>query len=89
MEPSSTRGNSPELWNKLLEILDEKLQLGLLDKLRRVSSYHFEDSILFIEAGTADDETYLSKSVTLQQLAIFAEDVTKVKEIKIKPRENK
>lgn len=80
------RGNNPELWNKLLETLDDKLQLGLLDKLRRVNSYHFEDSFLFIEAGSDEDETYLSKPATLQQLAIFAEDTTKAREIKIKQR---
>lgn len=81
-----TQGNNPELWNKLLDILDERLQLGLLDKMRRVATYHFEEQLLIIEAGTDEDEQYLNKSTTLHQLQIFAEDATRVKEVRIKPR---
>ena len=86
MGTSPTKGNNPELWNKLLDVLDERLQLGLLDKMRRVATYHFEDNLLIIEAGTDEDEQYLKKSTSLQQLVIFAEDATKVKEVRIKPR---
>ena len=83
---SEAKGNNPELWNKLLEALDEKLQMALLDKVRRITSYHFEDGVLYVEAGTADDEEYLKKSSTFQQLQLFAQDATKVREVRIKPR---
>lgn len=80
------KGNNPELWTKLVDALDDKLQMALLDKIRRISSYHFEDDILFIEAGTAEDEEYLKKSSTSQQLQLFAQDATKVREVRIKAR---
>jgi hypothetical protein len=83
MTESKVRGNCPELWEKLLSDLDEKLQLGLLDRLRRVAAYHFETEILFIDPASPEDLTYLSKGTTLQQLELFAQDATKVHEVRI------
>lgn len=84
MSDGNPHGNNPEQWTRLLELLDEKLQLGLLDKLRRVNAYHFEATTLIIEPGTSDDESYLNKPATNQQLLVFAEDATGVTEVKIK-----
>ena len=36
MTPSGIKGNNPELWDKLLAFLDDKLQLGLLDNLKKI-----------------------------------------------------
>jgi hypothetical protein len=83
MGESKARGNCPELWEKLLTELDEKLQLGLLDRLRRVAAYHFETEILFIDPSSLDDANYLNKGATLQQLTVFAEDAAKVTEVRI------
>lgn len=83
MSEGKARGNNPERWQKLLSDLDEKLQLGLLDRLRRVNAYHFETEILFIEPATSADESYLTKGPTLQQLALLAQDATEVEDVKI------
>ena len=85
MSISSQKGNNPELWNKLLEVLDEKLQLGLLGKLKNITAYHLEDGILTIEPGDQKDEDYLKKDAVFQQLQILAQDAIKVEKIKIKP----
>ena len=74
MHPSSKRGNNPEAWNKLLELLDDKLQLGLLDHLKRVASYHIEDKALTIQPDSNKDYDYLNKSAVSQQLSIFASE---------------
>ena len=81
-----TRGNSPEAWNRLLSDLDEKLQLGLLDRLKRVASYHVEDETLFIEPGSPDDAQYLTKDTVFQQLELLAQETVKVERVKIKLR---
>lgn len=86
-EPSSGKGNNPELWNKLLADLDEKLQFGLLERLRRVQSYHFEGDTLFIQPANQDDHLYLSKPAFLQQLQVFASHSSKVETIKVKALE--
>lgn len=83
MNTSSLKGNNPELWEKLLVELDDKLQLGLLDRLRRITAYHFENEILYLETSLPDDEQYLKKPAVAQQLLLFAEEVTGVKEVKI------
>ncbi len=79
------KGNDPERWQRLLDALDEKLQLGLLDHLRKVQSYHFETDSLFIEAYSKEQGEYLSRSAVLQQLQVFAEDSIGIKEVHIKP----
>ena len=86
MGSSSEKGNNAELWNKLLTELDEKLQLGLLDHLKRITSYHFEDDVLYVEPGTPEDEKYLTKDSALQQLQLLAQVVCKVERVKIKKR---
>jgi len=84
MTPSAAKGNDPERWEKLLTLLDEKLQLGLLDYLNRVNSYHFEADTLFIEPGSEADTTYLKRDPVLRQLELFAQDATKVERVKLK-----
>jgi len=83
MTESKARGNCPELWERLLGELDEKLQLGLLDRLRRVAAYHFETEILFIDPSSPEDCAYLNKGPTLQQLELFAQDAANVHEVRI------
>jgi len=78
-----TKGNNPELWDKLLAALDEKLQLGLLDHLRRVVAYQFEEGILLIEPGNPQDRQYLTKDSVLQQLELLAQDAVKIEKVKI------
>lgn len=83
-DASSAKGNNPELWQKLLDDLDEKLQFGLLEKLQRISSYHFEGETLFIEPSTTEDGTYLSKAGAMAQLQVFAQAATKVEKVSLK-----
>jgi len=84
MSDGVAKGNNPKLWEKLLADLDEKLQLGLLDRLRRVHAYHFESDTLFIEAGSVDDEAYLQKGSHFTQLSLLAQDATGVTEVKFR-----
>jgi len=79
------KGNEPERWEKLLAVLDEKLQLGLLDYLRRVAAYHFEEDILYIEPGSKSDEEYFKREAAFQQLNLLAQDAVKVDKVKIRP----
>lgn len=86
MTSGSAKGNDPLKWDKLLADLDEKLQLGLLTRLRRVAGYHIEAETLYIEPGSGDDEGYLSKAATLQHLSLIAHDSIGVVFVKLKSR---
>jgi len=84
MSDGPAKGNNPQLWDRLLAHLDEKLQLGLLDRLRRVQANHFEGDTLFIEADSLEDNAYLNKGSNLQQLTLLAQDATGVEAIKFR-----
>ncbi len=79
------KGNDPQRWNKLLAVLDDKLQLNLLEHLHRVAAYHFEEDILYLEAASTEEEEYLKKDSVLQQLQLHAADALNVERIKIRP----
>lgn len=87
MDSAKGKGNNPELWEKLINLLDDRLQLGLLDYLSRVKSYHFEDETLFIVPGSADDLKYFERDSVSQQLQIYAGDATKVTRVKFRAPE--
>jgi hypothetical protein len=78
------KGNDPKRWNQLLEALDEKLQLNLLEHLRRIAAYHFEEDVLYLEPATPEEEEFLKKDAVLQQLQLYAIDILKVDKVKIK-----
>lgn len=84
MASSAAKGNNSERWAKLLAALDERLQLGLLDYLERINSYHFEANNLYIEAGDEEDRSYLARPSTLQQLELLAQDAIQVEKVIIK-----
>lgn len=80
---AESKGNNPVLWQKLLDEVEDKLQLGLLDHLRRVTAYHFEDDLLIIAAGTDQDREYFEKHTTIQTLKLFAEKVAGINRVRI------
>ena len=85
MSDGVAKGNNPVLWEKFLADLDEKLQLGLLDRMRRIQAYHFESETLFLEPGSVEDEAYLQKGAQFTQLCLLAQDSTGVTEVKFRP----
>lgn len=84
MASSKEKGNDPQRWQKLLESLDEKLQLGLLDYLQKAAGYHFEEDTLFIEPANDTDHDYLSRDEIVQQLQLLAQDAVGIEKLKIK-----
>ena len=86
MSQASAKGNNPELWDRLLAELDDKLQLGLLDRMKRVKAYHFESGTLFIELGNSEDEGYFKKGGALQHLELIAQDATGVRELRLREK---
>ncbi len=84
MSNTADKGNDAQRWTKLLEGLDDKLQLGLLDKLNKIKAYHFEEDNLFIEPGSPEDLEYLKKDSVLQQLELLAQDIIRIEKVKIR-----
>ncbi len=80
---NESKGNNPELFSQLLSLVDEKLQLGLLDALKKIHSYHFEDETLFLKVEAAELLEYLKRDAVFQQLSIFAKDACQVERVKV------
>ena len=78
------KGNDQERWNKLLQLLDDKLQFGLLENLRGTASFQFEGNTLSIECGDDSVKEYLSRPAVLHQLELLAQDGAKVDKIVIR-----
>lgn len=75
------KGNNPERWRRLLDSLDEKLQFGLLDQLKKVASYHFEEQSLYLGASTLAQAEYLKQAPVLQQIQLLAQDVVQIERV--------
>lgn len=84
MTAGDPKGNYPERWDKLLQGIDERLQLGLLDQLKKVAAYHFEEDVLYIEPSDPTNQSYLMRSSNLQQLQILAAELVQIERVKIK-----
>lgn len=78
------KGNDSERWNKLLQVLDEKLQFGLLENLRSSVGYEFDGNTLTVECDETSVRDYLSRSAVLHQLELLAQDAVKVEKIVIR-----
>ena len=81
---AASRGNNPKAWEKFLDTLDEKLQFGLLARIKNSTSYHFEESILYIEFNQQTDIDYLNKDAMKQQLQILAKDILGVEKVVVR-----
>ena len=78
---AASSGNNPKAWEKFIETLDERLQFGMLSRIKNSSSYHFEESTLYIEFNQQNDIDYLSKDAMKQQLHILAKDILGVEKV--------
>ena len=84
MSNASSKGNNPERWEKFLHGLDDKLQLGLLDKMHKIAAYHFEEDVLYLQPGSTQDEEYLKRDSVFHQLELLAQDLIAVDKVKLK-----
>ena len=81
VDDAQIQGNDRARWKKLLDGIDEKLQFGLLDHLRRARLFHFEENTLFIESAAQEDLEYLARPHVHQQLELFAQDLMGVDKV--------
>lgn len=58
-------------WESLLVTLDERLQLGLLNKLEALNGHYLEGNTIILETNNNLDYEYLSKPQVKQQIELF------------------
>lgn len=72
-----------QLWDQIREGLEEKLQYGLLDQAKRVSSVRLEGSELIL--STSDDEAFefFSAQINQQRLVIASRGLFALSAVRI------
>jgi hypothetical protein len=76
----------PKIWSDILELLSEKLQLGLLEQAKCVTEARIENHELWIKTDNEDAFKFFSSEVNQQRLIILARPVIAIE--KIVPEKN-
>lgn len=66
---------APDLWKKILDLLEEKLQMGLLQQARAVSTARIEGDDLILSVTTPEAKEFFSAHVNQQRLLILARPI--------------
>ena len=61
-----------EIWNKILEVLDEKLQYAFLNQARSVRDVRFEGSELVLVVSSPESVAFLNSDLNQQRLMIIS-----------------
>lgn len=61
-------------WENLLLMLDDRLQLGLLNKLEALNGHYLEGDTIILETNNQLDFEYLSKPQVKQQIELFLKE---------------
>ena len=61
-----------EIWAKILEVLDEKLQYAFLNQARSVQDVRFEGSELVLTVSSQESVNFLSADLNQQRLMIIS-----------------
>lgn len=61
-----------EIWNKILEVLDEKLQYAFLNQARSVKDVRFEGSELVLVVSSPESVAFLNADLNQQRLMIIS-----------------
>ncbi len=71
------------LWSKILELLEEKLQMGLLQQARSVSAARVEGHDLVLKVITPEAKEFFSAEVNQQRLLILARSIASFERVRV------
>ena len=80
---NSSNQQSQEVWQKILQILDEKLQYGLLEQAKMVVDVSLEDTELTITVANQEAERFFSNEQNQQRLIIQSRPDVKLSKVKV------
>ncbi|MCC6954081.1 MAG: hypothetical protein IT290_08185 [Deltaproteobacteria bacterium] len=70
-----TQQSAKDVWKQILEILDDKLQYGLLEQTQAVSEVRIEGDDLILAVSTSEAYEFFSGHVNQQRMLIMARPV--------------
>ncbi len=78
---------SAKAWEKILLLLEDKLQMGLLEQTRAVVDVNLEGAELTLFVASDESFDYFSSEVNQQRLIIMSRPVISLERIRVKRRD--
>ena len=78
-----TQQAAEKVWSSILEILDEKLQYGLLEQARAVSEVRIEGDELILTVSTPEAREFFTAHVNQQRLLIMARPICALTKVSV------
>lgn len=75
--------SAAELWDKLLRILEEKLQYGMVEQTRSVTSVNLEGAQLILTVNSNEALQFFQAETNQQRLIIMARPMIRLESIKV------
>ncbi len=73
-----------EFWPKVVEQIEEKLQLGLLEQIRAVTDVSFSGGELSLVVATPEALEFFSAHINQQRLMIMARPVVNIERVTVR-----
>jgi len=81
------KGPEINLWEKVLDLLEDKLQMGLLQQARAVKSARVEGHDLVLTVSSAESKEFFSAHVNQQRLLILARPIASFERVVVTEEE--
>ena len=76
--------HAPDFWPKIVEQIEEKLQLGLLEQVRAVIEASFTGGELALAVATTEAYEFFGAHVNQQRLIILARPVITIDRVSVR-----
>ena len=74
---------SNEIWRRIVDVFDEKLQYGFIDKVHSVVQVKIEDSEIHIFVNSDDAVEFFNSEINQQRLIIFSRGIVPLDKVVI------
>lgn len=78
-----TKHSAKDLWAQILEVLDEKLQYGLLEQARAVSNVRLEGSELILQVADPEAAEFFNAHINQQRLVIMTRPIYPIDKVSV------
>lgn len=67
-----------EIWSKILEVLDDKLQYGFLEQAKSVMNVTFDGTVFTLFVAGEEEQRFFSAEINQQRLFIVSRPIASV-----------
>ncbi len=79
-----TKERSSDVWDRILQVLDEKLQYGFLEQAAAVLDVHLEGEELHLTVATPEAQQFFNSELNEQRLILLVRSFLRLSRVKAK-----